>query len=85
MRLGHANTNTRRMAFSFTLDTRCKDTLASTATKRVSPSTLRRNAKRREEFLKKKLKPTTEQEKIVTEGGVAATKAVKILALPRLA
>ena len=54
-------------AFSFTLDTRCKDTLASTAKKRVSPSTLRRNAKRREEFLKKKLKPATEQEKIVTD------------------
>ena len=54
-------------AFSFTLDTRCKDTLASTAKKRVSPSTLRRNAKRREEFLKQKLKPATEREKIVTE------------------
>ena len=55
------------LAFSFTLDTRCKDTLASTAKKRVSPSTQRRNAKRREEFLKKKLKPVTEQEKIVTD------------------
>ena len=54
-------------AFSFTLDTRCKDTLASTAKKRVSPSTLRRNAKRREEFLKQKLKPATEQKKFVTE------------------
>ena len=54
-------------AFSFTLDTRCKDTMASTAKKRVSPSTLRRNAKRREEFLKKKLKPSTEQEKIVND------------------
>ena len=54
-------------AFSFTLDTRCKDNLATTAKKRVSPSTLRRNAKRREEFLKKKLKPATVQEKIVTD------------------
>ena len=54
-------------AFSFTLDTRCKDNLATIAKKRVSPSTLRRNAKRREEFLKKKLKPATVQEKIVTD------------------
>ena len=54
-------------AFSFTLDTRCKDNLASTAKKRVSPSTLRRNAKRREEFLKQKLKPVPEQAKIVTD------------------
>ena len=54
-------------AFSFTLDTKCKENLAPTAKKRVSPSTLRRNAKRREEFLKKKLKTATVQEKIVTD------------------
>ena len=51
--------------FSFTLDTRCKDTLATK--KKASPSTLRRNAKRMEDFLKKKNKPAFEQEKIVTD------------------
>ena len=52
--------------FSFTLDTRCKETLATK--KKASPSTLRRNAKRREDFLKRKYKPEDQQqEKIVTD------------------
>ena len=52
--------------FSFTLDTRCKETLATK--KKASPSTLRRNAKRREDFLKRKYKPgDQQQEKIVTD------------------
>ena len=50
--------------FSFTLDTRCKEILDSTPKKKASPSTLRRNAKRRAEFLKKKSKPAQEQEEI---------------------
>ena len=51
--------------FTFTLDTRCKETLATK--KKASPSTLRRNAKRREDFFKKKYKPAGEQEKIETD------------------
>ena len=51
--------------FSFTLDTRCKETLATK--KKASPSTLRRNAKRREDFLNRKNKPAHQQEKIVTD------------------
>ena len=50
--------------FSFTLDTRCKETLATK--KKASPSTLRRNAKRREEFLKRKRQPAQHQEKSET-------------------
>ena len=52
-------------AFSFTLDTRCKDSLVFTTKKRASPSTLRRNAKRKEEFLRKKSKPAPEQEEVL--------------------
>ena len=40
--------------FSFSLDTRSKAMLESGTKKRASPSTLRRNAKRREELAKKK-------------------------------
>ena len=40
--------------FSFSLDTRSKVMQESVTKKRSSPSTLRRNAKRREEFAKKK-------------------------------
>ena len=40
--------------FSFSLDTKSKETLPSKAKKKVSPSTLKRNMRRREEFLKKK-------------------------------
>ena len=42
-------------SFTFSLDTRGKDTPATTMTrKHVTPSTQRRNARRKEEFLKKK-------------------------------
>ena len=44
--------------FSFSLDTKSKEALSSKAKKKVSPSTLRRNKKRREEFLKKKSMPS---------------------------
>ena len=40
--------------FSFSLDTRSKEALPSKAKKKVSPSTQKRNMRRREEFLKKK-------------------------------
>ena len=40
--------------FSFSLDTRSKEMKKGTRTKKPSPSTLRRNAKRRQDFLEKK-------------------------------
>ena len=40
--------------FSFFLDTRSKEMKKGTRTKKPSPSTLRRNAKRRQDFLEKK-------------------------------
>ena len=40
--------------FSFSLDTRSKATTSQGAKKMPSPSTLRRNARRREEFIAKK-------------------------------
>ena len=42
-------------SFSFSLDTRESKVKATLAKKRTSPSTQRRNARRREEFLRKKL------------------------------
>ena len=41
-------------SFSFSLDTKSKEALPSKAKKKVSPSTRKRNMRRREEFLKKK-------------------------------
>ena len=61
--------------FSFTLDTRCKEILDSSPKKKASPSTLRRNAKRRAEFLKKKSKPAHEQEKISVDKEPASQRA----------
>ena len=48
--------------FSFSLDTRSKASPSQSPKKKASPSTLRRNAKRREEFLAKKQQssPTTD-------------------------
>ena len=48
--------------FSFSLDTRSKAVNSQSQKKKASPSTLRRNAKRREEFLarKQQTSPTTE-------------------------
>ena len=43
--------------FSFSLDTRVKASVSPGTKKRSSPSTLRRNARRKEEFLKKKQNP----------------------------
>ena len=45
--------------FSFSLDTRGKAPMSS-GTKKKSPSTLRRNARRRKEFLEKKQNPVTD-------------------------
>ena len=48
--------------FSFSLETKGKGALSSPKKKKnPTPSTLRRNARRREEFLKKKLAPTAEK------------------------
>ena len=52
--------------FSFSVETRGKEALPS-AKKRKTPSTLRRNARRREEFLQKKLASTTEKSQEVSE------------------
>ena len=46
-------------SFSFSLDTSGKVALVSKAKKKKTPSTLRRNARRRAEFLKKKLDDST--------------------------
>ena len=47
-------------SYTFSLDTRSKDTPSPQARKKASPSTLRRNARRREEFLKRKAETTPE-------------------------
>ena len=52
--------------FSFSLDTRSKASPSQSPKKKASPSTLRRNAKRREEFLAKK------QQSSPDSGGVEA-------------
>ena len=44
--------------FSFSVDTKSKEALPSKAKKKVSPSTRKRNMRRREEFLKKKSIPS---------------------------
>ena len=46
-------------SFSFSVDTSGKEALVSKAKKKKTPSTLRRNARRRAEFLKKKLEDST--------------------------
>ena len=53
--------------FSFSVDTRGKEALPSPMKKKKTPSTLRRNARRREEFLKKKLASTAEKSVEVSE------------------
>ena len=54
---------------SFSVDTRGKGALSSAKKKKPTPSTLRRNARRREEFLQKKLASTTPVSKPVSEQG----------------
>ena len=44
--------------FSFFLDTRSKEMKKGIKTKKPSPSTLRRNAKRRQDFLERKQNPS---------------------------
>ena len=53
--------------FSFSVDTRGKEALPSPMKKKKTPSTLRRNARRREEFLKKKLAFAAEKSVDVSE------------------
>ena len=45
-------------SFSFSLDTRSKEIMKNIRTKKPSPSTIRRNAKRRQDFLNKKQDPS---------------------------
>ena len=45
-------------SFSFSLDTRSKEMMKNIRTKKPSPSTIRRNAKRRQDFLNKKQDPS---------------------------
>ena len=61
--------------FNFSLDTRGKLLKGPVAKKRTSPSTLRRNAKRREEFVNKKQQSPSAR--IPTEDGAAALKKPK--------
>ena len=49
--------------FSFSLDTKSKEALPSKVKKKASPSTLRRNMRRREEFFNKKKSEASEAEK----------------------
>ena len=59
-------------SFSFSVDTREKKALAAKVKKKKkTPSTLRRNAKRREEFLKKKLETSTGSEHVSVEEAVS--------------
>ena len=46
-------------SYTFSLDTRSKDTPSPQARKKPSPSTSRRNARRREDFLKRKAETTS--------------------------
>ena len=61
--------------FNFSLDTRGKLLKGPVAKKRTSPSTLRRNAKRREEFVNKKQQSPSAR--IPTENSAAALKKPK--------
>ena len=68
--------------FSFSLETRGKGALPSPKKKKKpTPSTLRRNARRREEFLKKKLAPTAEesQQEVSVEEAETPGKAPTVL------
>ena len=59
-------------SFSFSVDTSEKKALAvKVKKKKKTPSTLRRNAKRREEFLKKKLETSTGSEHVSVEEAVS--------------
>ena len=56
--------------FSFSLDTRSKAVNSQSQKKKASPSTLRRNAKRREEFLARKQQTSPTMESIASEKGL---------------
>ena len=58
--------------FSFSLDTRGEELLPSTKKKKQTPSTLRRNARRREQFLQTKLASTAPVSIPVSEQGTDA-------------
>ena len=60
--------------FSFSLDTRSKASPSQSPKKKASPSTLRRNAKRREEFLAKKQQSSPTTDSSVVEAVAEALK-----------
>ena len=64
-----------RTGFSFSVDTRGKEALASMKKKKPTPSTLKRNARRREEFLKKKFNASPEKS---SQGEPAAAKEAEV-------
>ena len=67
---------TTRTGFSFSVDTRGKEALASMKKKKKpTPSTLKRNARRREEFLKKKFNASPEMS---SQGEPAAAKEAEV-------
>ena len=67
---------TTRTGFSFSVDTRGKEALASMKKKKKpTPSTLKRNARRREEFLKKKFNASPEKS---SQGEPAAAKEAEV-------
>ena len=63
-------------SFSFSLDTRGKEALAFKGKKKKTPSSLRRDARRREQFLKKKLEVSTGDASSQSKN-VSAEEAVK--------
>ena len=65
---------TTRTGFSFSVDTRVKEALTSMK-KKPTPSTLKRNARRREEFLKKKFNASPEKS---SQGEPAAAKEAEV-------
>ena len=66
---------TTRAGFSFSVDSRGKGALAPKKKKKATPSTMRRNARRRAQFLKKKLDASTVEKS--SQGEPAAVNATE--------
>ena len=66
---------TTRTGFSFSVDSRGKEELAPKKKKKATPSTMRRNARRRAQFLKKKLDASTVEKS--SQGEPAAVNATE--------
>ena len=66
---------TTRAGFSFSVDSRGKEELAPKKKKKATPSTMRRNARRRAQFLKKKLDASTVEKS--SQGEPAAVNATE--------